>query len=54
VWSWLIELSCAAKGRYVPPGDINDFGRFDTACREFFEGVLPARTTVQSMLGGVD
>lgn len=31
--------------------DINDFGRFNTVYREFFKGVLPARTTVQSVLG---
>ncbi len=31
--------------------DINDFGRFNAVYREFFEGVLPARTTVQSVLG---
>jgi 2-iminobutanoate/2-iminopropanoate deaminase len=32
--------------------DINDFERFDQAYREFFTGVKPARTTVQSALGG--
>jgi 2-iminobutanoate/2-iminopropanoate deaminase len=32
--------------------DINDFERFDQAYREFFTGVKPARTTVQSVLGG--
>jgi 2-iminobutanoate/2-iminopropanoate deaminase len=32
--------------------DIHDFERFDAVYREFFEGVvLPARTTVQSVLG---
>ncbi len=31
--------------------DINDFGRFNAVYREFFKGVLPARTTVQSVLG---
>jgi 2-iminobutanoate/2-iminopropanoate deaminase len=31
--------------------DINDFGRFNSVYREFFKGVLPARTTVQSVLG---
>jgi 2-iminobutanoate/2-iminopropanoate deaminase len=32
--------------------DINDFESFDQAYREFFTGVKPARTTVQSVLGG--
>jgi 2-iminobutanoate/2-iminopropanoate deaminase len=32
--------------------DINDFGRFNAVYRSFFSGVLPARTTVQSVLGG--
>lgn len=31
--------------------DINDFNRFNAVYREFFAGVLPARTTVQSVLG---
>jgi 2-iminobutanoate/2-iminopropanoate deaminase len=31
--------------------DINDFGRFNAIYRSFFSGVLPARTTVQSVLG---
>jgi 2-iminobutanoate/2-iminopropanoate deaminase len=31
-------------------GDIQDFGRFDRVYSEFFPGVLPARTTVQSGL----
>ena len=31
--------------------DINDFARFNTVYRSFFSGVLPARTTVQSVLG---
>lgn len=31
--------------------DINDFGRFNAVYREFFTGILPARTTVQSVLG---
>ncbi len=30
--------------------DINDFDGFDAAYREFFPGVKPARTTVQSVL----
>ncbi len=30
--------------------DINDFGRFNEVYRSFFTGVLPARTTVQSVL----
>jgi 2-iminobutanoate/2-iminopropanoate deaminase len=30
--------------------DINDFNRFDRAYAEFFTGVRPARTTVQSVL----
>lgn len=32
--------------------DINDFVAFDKAYSEFFNGVKPARTTVQSVLGG--
>jgi 2-iminobutanoate/2-iminopropanoate deaminase len=32
--------------------DINDFARFDQVYREFWTGILPARTTVQSGLGG--
>lgn len=32
--------------------DINDFDGFDKAYREFFPGVKPARTTVQSVLWG--
>lgn len=31
--------------------DISDFDRFDKTYREFFTGVKPARTTVQSVLG---
>lgn len=31
--------------------DINDFSRFNAVYREFFPGILPARTTVQSVLG---
>jgi len=31
--------------------DINDFARFNAVYRSFFSGVLPARTTVQSVLG---
>jgi 2-iminobutanoate/2-iminopropanoate deaminase len=31
---------------------IDDFDRFDGAYREFFTGVMPARTTVQSVLWG--
>ena len=31
--------------------DIHEFDRFDRAYREFFRGVKPARTTVQSVLG---
>jgi 2-iminobutanoate/2-iminopropanoate deaminase len=31
--------------------DINDFEEFDNTYREFFTGVKPARTTVQSVLG---
>lgn len=30
--------------------DINDFDRYNVAYASFFEGVLPARTTVQSVL----
>lgn len=30
--------------------DINDFNRYDKAYSSFFKGVLPARTTVQSVL----
>jgi 2-iminobutanoate/2-iminopropanoate deaminase len=33
--------------------DIDDFERFDSIYREFFSGILPARTTVQSVLGGI-
>jgi 2-iminobutanoate/2-iminopropanoate deaminase len=32
--------------------NIDDFERFNQVYREFFNGVLPARTTVQSGLGG--
>lgn len=32
--------------------DINDFDRFNRVYSEFFKGVLPARTTVQSVLWG--
>lgn len=32
--------------------DINDFTRFDRVYASFFHGVRPARTTVQSVLGG--
>lgn len=31
--------------------DIENFGRFNTVYQEFFKGILPTRTTVQSMLG---
>jgi 2-iminobutanoate/2-iminopropanoate deaminase len=31
--------------------NIEDFGRFNAVYQEFFKGVLPTRTTVQSMLG---
>ncbi len=31
--------------------NIEDFGRFNEVYQEFFTGVLPTRTTVQSMLG---
>ena len=31
--------------------DIHDFTRFNQVYREFFTGILPARTTVQSGLG---
>ncbi|ULQ52104.1 RidA family protein [Flavihumibacter fluvii] len=30
--------------------DINDFDRYDKAYASFFSGILPARTTVQSVL----
>lgn len=34
--------------------DVNDFDRFNQVYRSFFTGVLPARTTVQSVLiGGI-
>jgi 2-iminobutanoate/2-iminopropanoate deaminase len=33
--------------------NISDFERFDAVYREFFSGILPARTTVQSVLGGI-
>ena len=32
--------------------DIDEFDRFDLAYRQFFSGVMPARTTVQSVLPG--
>lgn len=32
--------------------DIRDFDRYNEVYRSFFSGVLPARTTVQSVLGG--
>jgi 2-iminobutanoate/2-iminopropanoate deaminase len=32
--------------------DIGDFDRFNQAYSEFFTGIRPARTTVQSVLGG--
>ncbi len=32
--------------------DIRDFDRFNQTYAEFFKGVRPARTTVQSVLGG--
>jgi len=31
--------------------DINDFDRYNVIYQEFFKGVLPTRTTVQSVLG---
>jgi 2-iminobutanoate/2-iminopropanoate deaminase len=31
--------------------DINDFERFNATYAEFFQGIRPARTTVQSVLG---
>ena len=31
--------------------DINEFDHFNTAYASFFSGVLPARTTIQSVLG---
>lgn len=33
-------------------GDIHDFNAFNGVCSEFFAGVRPARTTVQSVLWG--
>lgn len=33
--------------------DINDFDRFDAVYASFFKGIRPARTTVQSVLGGI-
>jgi 2-iminobutanoate/2-iminopropanoate deaminase len=33
--------------------DISDFDKFDRIYREFFSGILPARTTVQSVLGEI-
>ncbi len=33
--------------------DINEFDRFDRVYASFFSGVRPARTTVQSVLGGI-
>lgn len=40
----VVKCTCHLK-------DINEFGRFNAVYREFFHGVLPARTTVQSVLG---
>jgi 2-iminobutanoate/2-iminopropanoate deaminase len=33
--------------------DIRDFDRFNRAYAEFFSGIRPARTTVQSVLDGI-
>jgi 2-iminobutanoate/2-iminopropanoate deaminase len=33
--------------------DMDDFDRFNAVYAEFFPGILPARTTVQSGLGGI-
>lgn len=33
--------------------NIDDFDKFDGVYRSFFSGILPARTTVQSVLGGI-
>jgi len=33
--------------------NIDDFDKFDGVYRGFFSGILPARTTVQSVLGGI-
>jgi len=33
-------------------GDINDFDKYNDTYASFFNGVLPARTTVQSVLWG--
>jgi 2-iminobutanoate/2-iminopropanoate deaminase len=33
--------------------DIRKFEEFDAIYRQFFSGILPARTTVQSVLGGI-
>jgi 2-iminobutanoate/2-iminopropanoate deaminase len=41
----VVKCTCHLK-------DINDFDRFDKTYREFFTGVKPARTTVQSVLWG--
>jgi len=41
----VVKCTCHLK-------DIEDFGRFDKVYAEFFPGVRPARTTVQSGLGG--
>jgi len=40
----VVKCTCHLK-------DINEFDRFNTVYRSFFRCVLPARTTVQSVLG---
>ena len=41
----VVKATCHLK-------DINDFDRFNATYAEFFKGVRPARTTVQSVLWG--
>lgn len=41
----VVKCACHLK-------DIEDFDRFDKVYAEFFPGIRPARTTVQSGLGG--
>lgn len=43
--SHVVKCTCHLK-------DIKDFDRFNKTYAEFFSGVLPARTTVQSVLCG--
>ena len=44
-WNDVVKCTCHLA-------NIEDFDRFDEAYRAFFSGIRPARTTVQSVLGG--